>query len=182
MIFGLKTWADTAETNETVTMNGTTPVNTVNSYVIIYRMMGMTFGSTKTNAGIIKATAATDLTITAMIRVGTGQSLMAIFGVPSGCRLAINHLHAQVLSATGTQVPGALIVESTVDEATSGERVVRRYNFNHEAAHDPISPPLQVSGPAIVKMQVLAATANVQVIGSFDGILAKTTNAEESEA
>jgi len=182
MIHGLKTWADTEETTEIVTMAGVTPVNTANSYVIIYRLMGMTFGSTKTNAGIIKATAATDNTITAMIRVGTGQSLMAIFGVPAGCRLVVSHLHAQVLSTTSTQVPGALIVESTVDAATSGERVARRFNFNHAASHDPIIPPLQISGPAIVKMQVTTAAANVQVIGSFDGVLARTTNAEHSSA
>ena len=37
IIYGLQDW-NSAESSETVTLTGTTPVNTVNSYVIIHRM------------------------------------------------------------------------------------------------------------------------------------------------
>jgi hypothetical protein len=76
-IFGLTDW-DTAEVTEDVTLNGTANVATVNSYVIINGMRGLTFGSGETNAGIITATAVTDATITAAIQVGRGSSAMCI--------------------------------------------------------------------------------------------------------
>ena len=67
-IWGLTSWT-TAETSETITLNGTTNVPTVNSYVIIHRMRATASATTTAvgiNVGTITATADTDTTITAM--------------------------------------------------------------------------------------------------------------------
>ena len=71
-------------TSETITLNGTSNVPTVNSYGMIYRMTVETAGSGGSNAGAITATAQTDATVTAQINVGNNQTLMAIYQVPTG--------------------------------------------------------------------------------------------------
>ena len=98
IVYGLKTWAS-AETNETITLTGATPVNTANSYVIIHRMKVVGQATTTgvgVNIGTITATAATDNTITAVILPGDGQTEMAIYGVPSGYTFFLKRFAAAV--------------------------------------------------------------------------------------
>ncbi len=181
MVHGLRTWADTEETREIVSLDGATPVNTVNSYVIIYRLMGMTFGATKSNEGIIRATAATDLTITAMIHIGNGQTLMAIYGVPAESHFAIFHMHMDMIGNPTATALGSLLVETTVDQATSGNRVNREWNVLPASRYDAdLVVPIVIDGPAIVKLRCVADAANVVMTGSFDGIISRTELAEHS--
>ncbi len=91
--------SDWEEINENVTLNGTTGVGTANAYVRIYRMYGLTAGSTGTNEGDIIATAAVDGTVTAEIPAGKGQTLMALYTVPAG--------------KTAYQVNGSIIVNKS---------------------------------------------------------------------
>ena len=183
MIFGLTSWADTEETRETIELDGAVPVNTVNSYVIIHRMMGMQFGASGTNEGLIKATAAVDNTVTAAIQIANGQTLMAIYGVPAKRRLAISLLQADLLSNPSANATARLIVETEVDKATSGERIIRSWNFLRNSPYSaPINPPLMIAGPAIVKVQVVSDTVNVACAATFDGILAPTDAPERSDA
>ena len=69
----------------TVTLDGTTPVATSESWRRIHRMEVLTAGTDETNQGIIKATAvAPDSTITATIPAEAGETQMAIFTTPAG--------------------------------------------------------------------------------------------------
>lgn len=74
--------------SETVTMDGTTPVNTSGSYLHITEIQVLTVGSGGTNAGIITATAASDSTISAAMSVGTALS--------SGCFLYVQTVGEQL--------------------------------------------------------------------------------------
>ena len=175
LIQGLTSWDDTEETTEIVQMDGQTPVNTTNSWVIIYRMRGMTFGANGTNEGLITATAADDNTVTAAIQIGNAQTLMAIFAVPAESRFAIGQLHMDMIGNAATSGVGRLIVETRLDTGVSGERINREWNLQPTSRYFAfIAPPMVIAGPAIIKMQIVADTVNSAATGSFDGVLAAT--------
>lgn len=175
-IYGLTDW-DTAEVNETIVLNGASIVATVNSYVIVHRMQCMTFGSGGTNAGNITATAVTDATVTAQISIGKGQTLMAIYGIPSIQTLYVVQWYiamnrAQVSAANADM---DLLVMESADQSDSG--FVDKHHLGLATAgssHAPheFKPRFPVTGPAIVKVQVENVSANsTDISAGFDGVL-----------
>ncbi|MEE8423848.1 MAG: hypothetical protein V3S49_04850, partial [Thermodesulfobacteriota bacterium] len=80
-VFGLDTNFDLQ--NETVTLNGTTPVNLVNTYIRIYRMIGITAGSGERNAGSITCRIQSGGTTGAIISIGNNQTLMCHYTIPN---------------------------------------------------------------------------------------------------
>lgn len=66
--------------SETITLNGTTPVSTVNSYLFIDRMFGVLSGSNERNVGNITATIGGNTV--AYIGAGDGQTLQAAMVLP----------------------------------------------------------------------------------------------------
>jgi hypothetical protein len=168
-VYGLTDW-DTAEVSETVTMNGTGNSATSNSYVIIHRMVCRTFGSGATNAGIITATAQTDGTVTAAVKAGEGQTLMAIYGVPSTQNIYLKQIHASILRGVSASGDLTLLVEEDVDLATSGFITKDRFTFENASPVDRLYwVPKKFNGPCIVKLQVSASANNSQVTAGFDG-------------
>ena len=172
-IYGLTDW-DTAETSEDVTLNGTSNVATSNSYVIIHRMKGLTFGSTGSNEGIITATAQTDATVTAAIQAGEGQTLMAIYGIPSTQKIYLLQLGMAVLKRSGldASMDATLLVKEHADLSTSGFITKERLQG---ATDSPVlrvwGVPKLVTGPAIIKVQVNANANDVDVTASFDAVV-----------
>jgi len=177
-VFGLQSWDNTYDTSEIVTLDGTDPVATVNSYVIIHRMVVRTFGAGGTNAGILTATAAVDNTVTAAIGTGNGQTLMCIYGIPRGYVLGIHALDTSVAANQAANILGELLIKENADLASSGFIVKRQWSFRRDSRYAfGALPPIYVEGPAIVKIQVLSDTNNVVVHGNFDAIIhEKRTN------
>lgn len=171
-IKGLTGW-DAVETFETVTLNGTGNVATANSYVIIHRMEGLTFGSGGTNAGIITATAQTDATITAAIQAGEGETLMAIYGIPSTQTLHIMYMRTGVLFAAGAEGDVTLLAKLNADQADAGFVTKERGEFSDSSPFDrTYGVPKSVTGPAIVKIQVKTNTNNCAVSAAIDAYVA----------
>lgn len=72
------------ETEETVTLNSTTPPETVNSYLRINRIIVLESGTTETNENDIVITASTGGSTQGSIEAGKGQTQMALYTIPVG--------------------------------------------------------------------------------------------------
>ena len=174
-VYGLKDW-DTAETNEDITLDGTTSVNTSDSYVIIHRMEILTYGSDLAQTGIITATAATDGTVTAAIQPhegdGQGQTQMAIYGVPSTQTLLVTHLEGGTEGSVG--ILARLMVKLNADLSTSGFN--NKYSFKFtDTSSGSVQIPRVFAGPCIVKIEVQSDTNNSPAHAAFDGFLVTTS-------
>lgn len=173
-ITGLQTWSS-GETSETITLNGTTPVNTTNSYVIINRMRVITSGATNINVGTITATAATDSTITAVILAGSGQTQQAIYGFGTGSTLMIRTFSASIASNSATHRMSLTLKVNTQPD-TQPTIFTDRHKINLTVAgttvyDHPFEPPKAIIGPAIVKLTGISSTADLDASGHFDGYL-----------
>jgi hypothetical protein len=89
-----------AKTSETITMNGTTPVATVNSYLHIHLIQVQTVGTALVNVGVITATAQTNATVTCSVRAGYGQSESSVYLVPDGYKGYIMRCRARMNNST----------------------------------------------------------------------------------
>jgi len=176
-LWGLTDW-DTAEVNEDIELDGagTNAVATVNNYVIIHRMRVLTAGSGNTNAGEIRATATTDGTVTARISAGKGQTLMAIYGVPSIQSFYVVQWYIDV-NKSGAAGTAAVELVVAPDADTDVDLFVVKHHLGLQTtgtshvAHT-FDPPFKIAGPAIIKASVFEVSANnTDVSAGFDGYL-----------
>lgn len=175
-IYGLTAW-DSAEVSEDVTMNTASAPVTSNAYVIIHRMKVLTKGATNVNIGTITATATTDGTVTAKLRASQGQTQMAIYGIPSNQTAYMQLFYASVNKAGGAT--GLLDVSLCVNPEPQVELLnfLTKHTFGLQTVGTSVytvnyRPPKSIPGPAIVKVQVLSGTNNMDVSAGFDIVLA----------
>lgn len=173
-IYGLQTWSS-AETSEDITLNGTTPVNTANSYVIIHRMKVLTSGATAINVGTITATAATDGTITAVIAIGDGQTEMAIYGVPSTQTFYLKRWGAAIGKGNTTiAVNFKLLVNENPNVQTTNylrKDDVNLVSTGTSGVSRVYDIPPSFSGPCIIKVQAMASAADTDATSGFDAYI-----------
>jgi len=174
-IWGLVDW-DTAESSETITMDGTTGVTTSSSYVIIHRMRALTWDALGPNAGTITATAASDSTVTAEMDIGIGSTLMAIYGIPSTQKLLIGRLYARILKSGGASASADMtLLENPIPDSITTAYITRDTFAavkDGTSAPDPdYYVPKVINGPAIVKIQGIGSAADLDLSAGFDGVL-----------
>ncbi len=159
-----------AITTETVTLNGTTPVNTANSYVIIHRMLVLTCGTGGTNAGTITATASSGGTVSIGMVIGKGQSQFCIYQIPAGYTAYLTKYICSTNAGPSSHVDvelfakpfgGCFNLKGTITLDTDGvSSDVREYLV-----------PLQFTEKTIIKLTATTDTNNCNVVGSFDLIM-----------
>jgi len=179
-IWGVSNWKQAdLETSETIVMNGTSAVNTVNSYVCIHRMRVTSAGSIHDAVGTISATAAVDGTVTAVIRPLRGSSHMAIRAVPAGWRCMIYQWYAQIDKASGSAASCEFDLEDW-DFADSDTNYVKNVRdvigvqSTGSSSHQKDYPfPLRFTGPCVVHISATASTADVDGEASFTSLFMK---------
>lgn len=175
MIYGLTSWSALDPVTEIVTMNGTTNVPTTNAYVNICSFRAITFGSSKTNAGIIRATAQVDNTVTSQMAIGAGQSLNAVCAVPAGNFGLIHGAYASLsrFSATsGAQALMAFKFKFNADLSDSGWITGGYVTLSAEgnsAFNKEYKPPLVLPPKTLMKITAVSVSdADSDICASID--------------
>jgi hypothetical protein len=174
-ISGLPDW-DTPEVSEIVALDGLTPVDLANDYVIINRGM-CDYGANAIgpgNAGVITATAAVDLTLSLRIEIGQGQTHQVIFGFPSTQKLYINDMYGSVNRAQAGAVNVQLLVNDNPQIQLKAFTVRTTYASNSSGETLPtraFGPPIEIMGPGIVKIRGSGSVPNMDVSAGFAGYL-----------
>ncbi len=159
------------ETTETITLNGVGAVATVNAYIFISRIRGLTAGSGGTNAGTILATAQTDGTVSMVI--GKGQSQLAIYQVPAGYTAYMSQWWVSMQGAANARVDAELF-----DKPLGGI-----YNLKSSSAMQPggstqstivFDPPRAIAEKSIIKVSATSSANDSEVDAGFDLILVAT--------
>lgn len=180
-VWGLTSWNDDElESTEMITMNGTTPVSTVNSYVVIHRMRVRTNGATGWNEGAISATAQTDSTVTAQMPAGQGQTQLAVRGVPEGWRAFVTYWDAALGKSSGAARDARFSLEDWEMSDPSNpsinirdEIAVQTNGANAFPKNYPPLGPLRFTGPCIIHTTAIASAADVDGSSSLSALFVK---------
>lgn len=166
-----------ARTTETVTMNGTTPVNTVNSYLHIHLMQVQAVGSGGVNAGNITATAATDATVTCSIDATHGQSESAVYLVPSGYTAYIMRVRARMNNSTANSaaVVGLYTIPFGISLQLKTQIAVNNTGSSFVELDYTSSAPFIVPEKSWIKLRCTSVTNNnTEIQGEYDLILVQS--------
>jgi hypothetical protein len=160
--------------SETLTMNGTTPVLTVNSYLRVNSLQIASAGSGNTNAGDVTLRVQSAGATQAIARAGYGFAKQCIYTVPTGFSLLVTDLLLQC-GGTGTT---SNIIYGFTRISPSG----LLYTTN-EYVVGPLLPIQRLVAPGVVVPQQTTLTTRITAVtgaptsgySSFEGILIDNT-------
>jgi hypothetical protein len=166
-IYGLN--GSYAEVSETLTLNGTTNVTTVNSYFIILRAVVNTVGTSDTNVGNITSVATGGGTPVGISILATkGQSQFGIYQVPAGYSFYLDYFDAGAQTALSCDIElyskpfgGTWNLKGDLALSLSGDSTGRKT----------YSTPLKFTEKTLIKLTALTDINNCEVHGGFGGIL-----------
>lgn len=153
--------------SETITLNGTSGVNSSASYIHVTSLEVLTAGSGGVNAGIITATAATDSTVTCSIHTGDNLSSGALlFAARPGEQFEIQSIHvaATVLGAA-TVSHQAYLTLGRVGSVVRRIPVTATYSGATTGFQLPVDVVLQYGDWA--RVDVTSSAANTVVMASI---------------
>ena len=169
-IYGLD--ANGAEQNEVITLNGTSLVDSVNTYTRVNRVIVLTSGSSNQafNAGAISiAHKTTTANIFASVPIGTNQSQIAAYTIPAGKTGYLRNLSVEMKRSNSANVDGALWVR----EDGASPTLKRIFSVSQTSAlKDVIVGGLPLPALTDIAVRITAAsTTNIGVTANFDIVL-----------
>lgn len=127
-IYGLKTSSSTEYESEDITLNGTTLVDSVNSWWRVVRCYVLTAGSGAENAGIISiASKVTTANIFARVPAGTNQSQILALTVPAQRTFVLRRLRIAITRNNGSA--GSANITLRAREQGGVYRAVRNFEL-----------------------------------------------------
>jgi len=145
---------------ETVTLNGLTPVNTVQGFFRINQVLGTTAGSVGTNAGDITVT--NTGTTYSVITATEGRSQMALWSLPSTVAAHATGLNFSTGTGKSVEVQTWLRPPSGVWYKVGSTWV------NSEAAQIILNPPTKIPRGSDVEFRAIATAASTPCSVGFD--------------
>ena len=121
---------------ETVTLNGTSNVLTVNSYLRVNNMYVATSGSSQTNEGDITATSSGEAKLLSLVTADCGTGLVGVYTVPNGYD---GYMTSEFLSCTNVSDSQSNLVTYFFDENGNlglGQRLSATSNGNNYVKND----------------------------------------------
>lgn len=163
-----------------VTLNGTTPVVTTETWLGVNRMSIYLAGSSKTNLGTITATATTEATVQAQMPIGAGTSQHAFFFVPADHQALMDWLYITLVkNAGGTQplLTTKAWVTSSVSNCTY--EVFRDYINGSVENNTELRPsqPFIVGEKSLIEFRATTDVNNTEVAIRFSLILVRDVDA-----
>lgn len=159
---------------ETITMNGTSNVATVNSYLHIHLMQVITVGSGGVNAGVITATAQTDATVTCHMDASEGQSSSAIYLVPTGYKAYIQRIRARMNNSTANSSATIGVFTKPFEKSLQLKTKIGINNSGSSFVELDYtdSAPFIIPAKCFIRMIVTGVTNNnTEIQGEYDLIL-----------
>lgn len=114
-VFGLD--GNYVEVNQTITLNGTTPVAIPTSLLRVNRLVITTAGSNKTNVGDVTCRRTSDALVQRVMNAGFGVSRDAMYTVPAGHTLSVNQYFSSINRTGGTARSASVI---TMHQSSTG--------------------------------------------------------------
>jgi len=167
------------EISETVTLDGTTPVETTNTFLRTHRMFVVTAGAGLTNTGVIYAADTGDTYgtpgvpdtatgIRSTIGAGEGQTLQAFYTIPAGYT-------GYLLQVAAGSVNGTNATTITLRTRTEGGafRTKDKFIVFKDMLTMTYPVPLAIAEKTDIEMKGDAAASTTDVAANFDLILVK---------
>lgn len=164
VVYGID--ADRAAQTVVVTMNGTTPVVTTETWLGVNRIAVGLAGSGQANAGTITATATTDLTIQGQVATGAGASQECLLHIRAGHTALIENIKTTVIRTGGGSEPTVTVYGWVFSPVSNCQYEVYRVVVDASLDNASISAftsPLVVEGPAIFYLTASTTLDNTSV-------------------
>lgn len=163
-----------------VVLDGTTPVVTTETWLGVNRISITLAGSGLTNAGIITATATTDLTVQAQIEIGVSVTQHMFFFIPDSYIALLDWLVINV-ARFGSGTEPVITVKSfvTSDISNAKYEVYRTLVDTSISGHLELNPsqPFVVGERSLIEFTAETTRDNTSVQGRFSLILVRDADA-----
>jgi hypothetical protein len=169
--------ASWAMQSETVELAGAGSVNTVGSYIRVFRAKVVRVGANGYATNDITITAAVDATITAAILTPNNQSLMAIWTVPANYTAYVTQYYSTLNRASPAAVSCdiCMFAKPAADVATSPwqlKHIRGMFSAGNSSASHRFNPWYKFEEKTDIKMQATDCNANdTDVSAGFDVIM-----------